>query len=123
MTAPNPVQTKEGDEIPTISFAILGANGVGKSNFALNALDQRKLPETPLVTSKVSLAKQLYRVQLFELGFNDIDFAGGKRIAWPKTVKGLIVPTFQGVFCLYDVTDASSKDNVPPVLGKIILWC
>jgi hypothetical protein len=68
----------------------------------------------------VSLAKQLYRVQLFELGFNDIDFAGGKRIAWPKTVKGLIVPTFQGVFCLYDVTDASSKDNVPPVLGKTI---
>lgn len=91
---------------------------MGKSYFARNAIDLRKLPESPLNSSKVSLAGNLYRVQLFELTFDDIDFSTGARVVWPKTLAGTPVPTFQGVFCLYDVTDATSVANVPPVLCK-----
>lgn len=57
-------------------------------------------------------------MQLFELSFDDIDFSSGARVVWPKTVAGAQVPSFQGVFCLYDVSDAGSVANVPPVLCK-----
>lgn len=89
---------------------------MGKSHFARNAIDLRNLPESPLTSSKVSLGGNLYRVQLFELTFEDIDFSSGARVVWPKAVSGIQVPSFQGVFCLYDVSDASSVANVPPVL-------
>jgi hypothetical protein len=104
--------------VVTIALAILGAKSVGKSFFARNALDLRKLPDSPLSSSKVCLAGNLYRVQLIELTFDDVDFSSGSRVLWPKNIKGVAVPTFQGVFCLYDVTDSSTVANVPPVLGK-----
>ncbi|ETN37064.1 uncharacterized protein HMPREF1541_08054 [Cyphellophora europaea CBS 101466] len=113
------LQTKDQEEVVTLGFAILGAQGVGKSYFARNAIDLRTLPDSPLNASKVSLAGNLYRVQLFELGFEDVDFSSGSRVIWPKTIKGIAVPSFQGVFCLYDVTDSSSVANVPPVLSAL----
>lgn len=105
----------------TLAFAVIGGKEVGKSLFTRNALDQRKLAETPLTSSKVSLAGNLYRVQLFELAFDDIDFSGGTRMLWPKLIRGTAVPEFKGVFCLYDVTDATSITNVPAVLCMLPL--
>lgn len=96
---------------------------MGKSYFARNAIDLRKQPDGPLTSSKVSLAGNLYRVQLFELGFDDIDFSSGSRVVWPKLVCSTPVPCFRGVFCLYDVGDSSSVANVPPVLGKMFSTC
>lgn len=107
----------------TLAFAILGARGVGKSYFARNAIDLRKQPDGPLTSSKVSLAGNLYRVQLFELGFDDIDFSSGSRVVWPKSIADTPVPPFRGVFCLYDVSDSSSVANVPPVLCKVVSSC
>jgi hypothetical protein len=99
-----------------LTFVVLGAQGAGKSYFIRNSFDLRKSVGSPISSSKVSLSGNLYRVRLIELAFDDADFSG-RSVVLPKYLNGVAVPSIDGAFCLYDVTDPESVANVPQALG------
>lgn len=108
-------------EVVTLTFVVLGKGGVGSTSFINNALEQQKSSASPLSSSKVSLAGRLYRVQLIEITFDDVDFSGSSQAVWPKYLNGIPFPSIQGAFCLYDVTDDDSVAQIPQALGKLSL--
>lgn len=112
------LQGTEPDEIITLTFAVLGVAGVGKSTFTNNALEQQKSPGSPLSSSKVSLGGSLYRIQLVEITFDDADFSSSRRVIWPNHLNGVPFPSIHGAFCLYDVTEEDSVAQIPQALGE-----
>ncbi len=113
------LQSTEGNgDVQVLNFVCLGNRSVGKSTFIGNALEQQRPSGSPLSSSKVSLAGNVYRLQLVEMTFDDADFNSGRHGIWPKYLNGVPFPTILGAFCLYDVTDENTVAQVPQALGE-----
>ncbi|RMZ76170.1 hypothetical protein DV738_g5102, partial [Chaetothyriales sp. CBS 135597] len=111
--------TADLDPVLTLTFVILGANGVGKSAFIRNAFDLKKPPTSPIVSSKVSLAGQIYNVQLVALSLDHLDFTTSRKVSWPKHLNSSPFPHVDGVFCLYNVANEDTFSNFPQLLGTL----
>ncbi|RMZ90774.1 hypothetical protein DV736_g1981, partial [Chaetothyriales sp. CBS 134916] len=112
-------KTADLDDVLTLTFVVLGVNGVGKSTFIRNAFDLKKSPTSPIVSSKVSLSGNIYCVQLIALPLDHVDFTTGRTVSWPKHLNTSPFPPIDGVFCLYDVGDEETFSNFPQVLRTL----
>ncbi len=112
-----------------LSIAVIGASGVGKSQFIRTAMSLPPPPK-PLVsppdpktmTARIVVDNVSYTVALFELDlqyFESEYFDGQHRqVKWPKQMNGTILPRVHGVLFLYDVMNRESINYLPETLSK-----
>lgn len=98
----------------SINLLVLGSRRCGKTSFIRNALGRDRSPSS----TQVAIKDRIYKIQLIELLFDDVDFSSERRIEWPVHVDGVPFPDIDGVFCLYDVSDKESVADVPPALSR-----
>ncbi|RMZ81180.1 hypothetical protein DV737_g2657, partial [Chaetothyriales sp. CBS 132003] len=114
-----PAQTSDLDDVLTLTFIVLGVDGVGKSTFIRNAFDLKKSPTSAIVSSRVTLSGNIYCVQLVALPLDHVDFTTGRAVAWPKHLNNTPFPKVDGAFCLYNVADEETFSNFPQVLATL----
>jgi hypothetical protein len=104
--------------MPQLTFAVLGADGVGKSMFRRCALDLTKPAPSPSSSKKMSLEGDVFHITLLELPLAAVDVSDALTITWPRTVAGVDVPPIDGVLALFDVTDRRSIEDMPCLLRE-----
>ena len=112
------LQSTDREELPVLTFAVVGNASVGKSVFIRNALDLRRPTVSSIAASKVSLGGVLYRLQLVETQRDSVNFVHGK-ILWPSDPDSGETTTVDGVLCLYDVSDRDSLEGLPEILAAL----
>ncbi|KAI0198715.1 RAP guanine nucleotide exchange factor 4 [Astrocystis sublimbata] len=114
----------------SFSIAVIGADGVGKSQFIRTAMSLPPPPKSNLpapdpkpVTARIIIDNVPYAVTLFELDpqyfeseFFDDQF---RQVHWPKQINGTILPRVHGVLFLYDVMDRESIHFLPETLNAL----
>ncbi|KAI1275778.1 RAP guanine nucleotide exchange factor 4 [Xylaria sp. FL0933] len=115
----------------SLSIAVIGASGVGKSQFIRTAMSLPP-PSKPLappsdpktVTARIVVDNVPYSVALFELDlqyFESEYFDGQHRqVKWPKQMNGSILPRVHGVLFLYDVMNRESINYLPETLNAVV---
>ncbi|KAK5940762.1 hypothetical protein PMZ80_007179 [Knufia obscura] len=111
-------QSVDKEELPLLTFAVVGNTSVGKSVFIRNALDLRRPSASSIASSKVSLGGVLYRLQLIETPRESVSFVHGK-ILWPSNPDSGATTNVDGVLCLYDVSDRASLEGLPQILAAL----
>lgn len=112
-----------------LSIAVIGANGVGKSQFIRTATSlppsSKPLPPSPEpkpMTTRIVVDNVPYTVALFELDLQyfESEYFGGqyRQVKWPKQMNGTILPRVHGVLFLYDVMNRESINYLPETLSK-----
>ena len=114
------VKTPTGQPLQEINVAVLGAPRVGKSTFIQKAFDLTQSPLLSFTRRKMSLDGTIYVVRLIELGYNDLDLDDDQCVCWPDTIDGQPVPTIDGAFTLYDVTNRDSLIQMPETLSELL---
>ncbi|TGJ86786.1 hypothetical protein E0Z10_g1947 [Xylaria hypoxylon] len=115
----------------SLSIAVIGASGVGKSQFIRTAMSLPPLPKPQIPTSdpkpttaRIVVDNVPYPVALFELDlqyFESESFDGrNQQVKWPKQMNGTILPRVHGVFFLYDVMNRESINYLPETLNAIV---
>lgn len=113
----------------SLSIAVIGAYGVGKTQFIRTAmsLPPSSKPQAPTADPKTMTARIVvdnvpYSVALIELDlqyFESEYFDGQHRqVKWPTQMNGTILPRVHGVLFLYDVMNRESINYLPETLGK-----
>lgn len=101
----------------TITIAIIGANGVGKSAFIQRALRLSRLPNQGMVNFNwTEFDGSQHVVNVFEVDLEAFDMEMNGPIRWPKQANGLMAPPVDGALVLYDVMN---KDSINP-LGQTL---
>lgn len=114
----------------SLSIAVIGAYGVGKSQFIQTAMSlppsPKPLPPSPdpkPITARIVIDNVPYTVALFELDlqyFESEYFDGQHRqVKWPKQMNGTILPRVNGALFLYDVMNRESINYLPETLSKL----
>ncbi|KAI1428044.1 RAP guanine nucleotide exchange factor 4 [Xylaria sp. FL1777] len=115
----------------SLSIAVIGASGVGKSHFIRTAMS---LPPPPKpvdppsdpkpMTARIVVDNVSYAVALFELDlqyFESEYFNGqGRQVQWPKQINGTILPRVHGMLFLYDVMNRESVNYLPETLNAVV---
>ncbi|GAW13177.1 hypothetical protein ANO14919_025570 [Xylariales sp. No.14919] len=115
----------------SFSIAVIGASGVGKSQFIRTAMSLPPLPKPQVptpdpkpMTARIVVDNVPYAVALFELDlqyFESEPFDGPYRqVKWPKQMNGTILPRVHGVLFLYDVMNRESINYLPETLNTIV---
>ncbi|KAI1165468.1 RAP guanine nucleotide exchange factor 4 [Nemania serpens] len=115
----------------SLSIAVIGAYGVGKSQFIQTAMSlppsSKPLPPSPdpkPITARIVLDNVPYTVALFELDlqyFESEYFDGQHRqVKWPKQMNGAILPRVNGALFLYDVMNRESINYLPETLNALV---
>ncbi|KAI0432886.1 RAP guanine nucleotide exchange factor 4 [Xylaria sp. FL1042] len=115
----------------SLTIAVIGASGVGKSQFIRTAmsLPPASKPLTPpsdpkTMTARIVVDNVPYSVALFELDlqcFESEYFDGQHRqVKWPKQMNGSILPRVHGVLFLYDVMNRESINYLPETLNAVV---
>ncbi|KAJ9615162.1 hypothetical protein H2200_001236 [Cladophialophora chaetospira] len=99
----------------SVNLLVLGSRNSGKTTFIRNAIGK----ERSRASTQVLIKEKYYRVQVYELLLDDVDFSSERRIEWPDSVNGAPLPEVDGVFCLYDVADKESVADVPAALTSM----
>ncbi|KAI0541667.1 ras guanine nucleotide exchange factor domain-containing protein [Xylaria digitata] len=112
----------------TLSIAVIGASGVGKSQFIRTAMSLPPLskPQAPSsdpkpITARILVDNVPYAVALFELDlqyFESESFDG--QVKWPKQMNGTILPRVHGVLFLYDVMNRESINYFRETFNAIV---
>ena len=100
----------------SVTIAIIGANGVGKSTFVQRVLDLNHPPSSVFSTARMSVDSGSYLVTLLELGVDQLDLSPGKTVRWPKHVDGQKVPRIDSALLLYDVMTRETIRDLPKVV-------
>ncbi|KAI0187185.1 ras guanine nucleotide exchange factor domain-containing protein [Xylaria flabelliformis] len=111
----------------SFSIAVIGADGVGKSQFIRTAMSLPPPPKSILpapdpkpVTARIVFDNVPYAVTLFELDLQyfESEFFDDqyRQVKWPKQINGTILPRVHGVLFLYDVMDRESIHYLPETL-------
>ncbi|KAI8949530.1 RAP guanine nucleotide exchange factor 4 [Xylaria longipes] len=114
----------------SFSIAVIGADGVGKSQFIRTAMSLPPPPKSLLpapdpkpVTARILLDNVPYAVTLFELDLQyfESEFFDDqyRQVKWPKQMNGTILPRVHGVLFLYDVMDRESIHYLPETLNAL----
>ena len=103
-----------------LTIAVVGSAETGKSTFIRLALERSKPLTTPVAVGKVTLGGQLHRLHLVEFNFDEVDFGGGQRLAFPTTARGIPISSVDGVVCLWDLTQEDSIGDVPEFLNACV---
>ncbi|GAP89014.1 hypothetical protein SAMD00023353_3400960 [Rosellinia necatrix] len=115
----------------SLSIAVIGANGAGKSHFIRTAMSlppppqpQPTTPDPKPTTARVVVDNVPYAVALFELDlqyFESEHYDGQcRQVKWPKQMNGTIIPRVHGVLFLYDVMDRESINYLPETLNALV---
>lgn len=112
------LQSAEKDEIPVLTFAVIGNSRVGKSVFIRNALDLRRPNTSAVATSKVLLGGSLYRLQLIEVPLDSVTLSRNT-ILWSSIPALTDYPDVDGVLCLYDVSEQNSLEGIHQLLTAL----
>ena len=107
--------------IQEANLAVVGASGSGKSTFIRCALDLRARTHELVSSKKVSLEGSISLLRLLKINVNDVELAPGHRSHWPERVGDVPTPRIDGVLVLYDVTDESSIDQIPDLVGELVV--
>lgn len=113
----------------SLSIAVIGANGAGKSHFIRTAMSLPPPPKnSPLpadskpTTARIVVDNVPYAVALFELDLQyfESEYPEGqcRQVKWPKQMNGTILPRVHGVLFVYDVMDRESINYLPETLSK-----
>ncbi|KAF2965422.1 hypothetical protein GQX73_g8151 [Xylaria multiplex] len=112
----------------TLSIAVIGASGVGKSQFIRTAMSlpplskpQASSSDPKPMTARVLVDNVPYAVALFELDlqyFESESFDG--QVKWPKQMNGTILPRVHGVLFLYDVMNRESINYFRETFNAIV---
>ena len=108
------------DDAPVLSdltFAVLGARGVGKSTFIRRALGLPDATAPQACTRRWTIDGTAYLVRFLEMSFNDVQIGDRHHIKWPETVHDMATPRVDGALTLYDVTSQDSLARVPEMLN------
>ncbi|KAI0459009.1 RAP guanine nucleotide exchange factor 4 [Xylaria acuta] len=114
----------------SFSIAVIGADGVGKSQFIRTAMSLPHPPKSILpapdpkpVTARILVDSVPYAVTLFELDLQyfESEFFDDqyRQVKWPKQMNGTILPRVHGVLFLYDVMDRESIHYLPETLNAL----
>jgi len=104
---------------PEIHFAVLGAEGSGKSTFVRCALDLKKPATSPVSSKKMSLEGDVFLISLAEVPMEEIEVVGDQ-IYWPDTLEDVEMPQVDGILVVCDVTERRSVKDIPKLLGESI---
>lgn len=108
------------DDTPVLSdltFAVLGARGVGKSTFIRRALGLPDATPPTACTRKWTIDGTPYLVRFLEMSFNDVQIGDRHHIKWPETTHDMTTPRIDAALTLYDVTSQDSLARVPEMLN------
>ncbi|MCJ1246294.1 hypothetical protein MMC30_003500 [Trapelia coarctata] len=101
---------------PEIHFAVLGAEGSGKSTFVRCALDLKKPATSPVSSKKMSLEGDVFLISLIEVPMEEIEVVGDQ-IYWPDMLEDVEMPQIDGVLVVCDVTERRSVKDIPKLLA------
>ncbi|KAI0484289.1 ras GEF [Xylariaceae sp. FL0804] len=104
----------------SLTIAVIGAKGVGKSHFIQRCLSLSRVPGPNLSTARISIDSIPYAVTLFDLDLEYFDVDPDRQIQWPKQMGGAIMPRVNGVLLLYDVTNRDSIIELPQTLNALV---
>lgn len=104
---------------PEIHFAVLGAEGSGKSTFVQCALDLKKPATSPVSSKKMSLEGDVFLISLAEVPMEEIEVVGDQ-IYWPDMLEDVEMPQVDGILVVCDVTERRSVKDIPKLLGEFI---
>lgn len=97
----------------TITIAVIGANGVGKSAFIQRALRMTRTSNQGIVTFNwTEYDGSQHIVNVFEVDLEAFDMDMSGPIRWPKQANGQMAPPVDGAMVLYDVMN---KDSINPL--------
>jgi len=103
---------------PEIHFAVLGAEGSGKSTFVRCALDLKKPATSPISSKKMSLEGDVFLISLLEVPMEEIEVVGDQ-IYWPDMLEDVEMPQVDGILVVCDVTERRSVKDIPKLLGEL----
>ena len=72
-------------------------------------------------SKKVSLEGSVSLLRLLKINVGGIELAPDHKICWPETVGGMLTPRIDGVLVLYNVTDECSIDQIPDLVGELVV--
>lgn len=104
-----------------VNFAVIGAEGVGKSTFVQFALDLQHPPISRSSVKKISLDGTIYLVRLLEIALHHVSFDENGCIVWPTTLGEHVLPAIDGILCLFDPCDLTTVTNYSHVFGELPL--
>lgn len=108
-----PGRVSSAVNMDTITIAIIGANGVGKSAFIQRALKLSRLPNQNIVTFNwTEFDGSQHVVNALEVDLEAFDMEMNGPIRWPKQANGQMAPPVDGALVLYDVMN---KDSINPL--------
>ncbi|KAK6084551.1 RasGEF domain-containing protein [Seiridium cupressi] len=116
----SPAQPADQHMMESINIVVIGANGVGKSNFIQRAMSLSRPPGSQPSTARINIEHVSYAVTLFELDLEYFDFDPDKQIQWPRQVGGALMPAIHGVLLLYDVMNRDSIIELPQTLTALV---
>ncbi|RYP93723.1 hypothetical protein DL770_000095 [Monosporascus sp. CRB-9-2] len=99
-----------------LNIAVIGANGVGKTQFIQRAMSLPRPPGPSATTARINVDNLPYAVTLFELDLEYFDLDPNRQIQWPRQMGGAIMPRIHGVLLLYDVMNRESIMQLPDTL-------
>ncbi|KAJ4333052.1 hypothetical protein N0V95_009513 [Ascochyta clinopodiicola] len=102
-----------------LTFAVLGARGVGKTTFIRRALGLPDATAPAACTRKWTIDGTPYLVRFLEMSFNDVHLADRHHLKWPETVHDMATPRIDAAIALYDVTAQHSLARVPDILAML----
>lgn len=108
-------------DMPEVNLVILGAPGVGKSNFVQRALGLAGPSPTFLSSRKMLIGGVIYMVRLLELELDRLDLDERGRIRWPAAVDDIDLPRIHGALVLCDLDQPRSIEAIPAILGGFCL--
>ncbi len=100
-----------------LNVAVIGANGVGKTQFIQRAMSLPRTPGPNATTARINIDNLPYAVTLFELDLEYFDVDPARQIQWPRQMGGAIMPRIHGVLLLYDVMNRESILELPQTLS------
>lgn len=105
------------DNLPHLTYAVVGNAEVGKSAFIRHALDLQS-PVSGIVSSKVLSNGSSYHLHLLEIPQEAV-ILKSDRIVWPTGNEFNASPDIDGVLCLYDVSNRDSLEGLPRLLSAL----
>ncbi|RYP31661.1 hypothetical protein DL767_005668 [Monosporascus sp. MG133] len=103
-----------------LNIAVIGANGVGKTQFIQRAMSLPRPPGPSATTARINVDNLPYAVTLFELDLEYFDLDPNRQIQWPRQMGGAIMPRIHGVLLLYDVMNRESIMQLPDTLNALV---
>ncbi|KAI1173162.1 RAP guanine nucleotide exchange factor 4 [Nemania sp. FL0916] len=116
----------------SLSIAVIGANGAGKSHFIRTAMSlppppnplSSPAPDPTPVTARIIVDNVSYTVTLFELDLQsfEAEYLDGqvRQVKWPTQINGTILPRVHGMLFLYDVMNSESINYLPETLNALV---